>query len=249
MITLAIDTSTPQGAVALLRDEKPLGEMRFERTRPVEPRSPRAQNSPSDLFEPAATAALRTDDLFSAIRALCNTQAIDVGSIDLLAVGRGPGSFTGIRAGIAAAKGMALVKKRPIKGVGSYDALALTALPRLPRDCPQLCVLGDARQDEVYYRIYDPNGRPTSDCKIAALEAIADEIHNPMWFVSSEMAKFADDLRASFGGFATVHQENIYPSAAALGWLAVREFQAGGDRGDDVIEPIYLRETSYRKVS
>src|SRR5271155_4578766 len=165
MITLAIDTSTPRGAVALLRDDKPLAEGAFDR-------STAGQN----LFE-AAAKLLAANQLV----------ADDLG---LLAVGLGPGSFTGIRVGIAAAKGLALPQKLPIKGASSFDALALTALPNMPRDCPQMCVLGDARRDEIYFAIYDSQGRRVKDCQIATLESVTDEIHHPIWFVSSEIERY-----------------------------------------------------------
>jgi tRNA threonylcarbamoyl adenosine modification protein YeaZ len=223
MITLAIDTSTPRGAVALLRDDKPLAEGIFDRSQP-------GQN----LFDTTA-------QLLSANQLLVN----DIG---LLAVGLGPGSFTGIRVGIAAAKGLALPRKLPIKGASSFDALALTALPQLPRDCPQLCVLGDARRDEIYFALYDQQGRCAKKCQIATIEAVADEIHHPIWFVSSEMGRYKDGITALFGGFASICETPLFPSAAAVGWLAYHQFRDQGGRSDEELEPIYLRETEYKTV-
>lgn len=223
MITLAIDTSTPHGAVALLRDEQTLAEQTFDRTAP-------GQN------------------LFDATGGLLSANRLTANDLGLLAVGLGPGSFTGIRAGLAAAKGLALPGKLPIKGAGSFDAVALTALPKMPRDCPQTCVLGDARRDEVYVAMYDRDGRPVKDCRIATLEAIADEIHNPIWFVSPEIERFKDDLASLFGGFASICQTPVFPGAAAIGLLAVRRFHADGDRGDERLEPIYLRAPQYKTI-
>jgi tRNA threonylcarbamoyladenosine biosynthesis protein TsaB len=223
MITLAIDTSTPRGAVALLRDEKPLGEKRFDRASPGE-----------NLFD--ATGRLLFENRLS---------AEDLG---LIAVGLGPGSFTGTRAGIAAARGLALPRQLPIKGVSSFDALALTALPRMPRDCPQMCVLADARRDEVCFAVYDRDGRRASDFQINALEAIGDQIHNPIWFVSFEIDRFQQDLASLFGGFASVCETALFPSAGAVGWLALQRFHADGDRGDDRVEPMYLRTPQYKTV-
>jgi len=223
MITLAIDTSTPRGAVALLRDDKPLAEEAFDR-------SQAGQN----LFDTAAK--------------LLSENHLTVSDIGLLAVGLGPGSFTGIRAGIAAAKGLALPRKLPIKGAGSYDALALTALPKMPRDCPQMCVLGDARRDEIYFALYDRAGRRVKDCQIATLEALADEIHQPIWFVSSEIERYKTDLASLFGGFASIAETAVFPSAAAVGWLAFHRFRDDGNHGDANAEPIYLRAPQYRKI-
>lgn len=222
MITLALDTSTPRGAVALLRDDQPLAENIFRRDVPGE-------------------------HLFGALPQLLAGQSIKPSEIELLAVGIGPGSFTGIRAGIAAVKGLALPQHRPIKAVSSLDAIALAALPQIPVDCPQLCVLGDARREEIYYAIYDRTGRRVRPCQIAPLEALMDEIHAPLWFVSSAIEEFADDLRASLGGFASICPEPVFPSAAALGWLARQRYRADGEQGDERIEPLYLREPQYKK--
>jgi tRNA threonylcarbamoyl adenosine modification protein YeaZ len=223
MITLAIDTSTPRGVVALLREDKPLAEEAFDRSQ-----------GGGNLFDMAAK--------------LLSENHLTVQDIGLLAVGLGPGSFTGIRAGIAAAKGLAVPRKLPIKGVSSYDALALTALPKIPRDCPQMCVLGDARRDETYFALYDRTGRCVKDCQIATLEAIADEIHQPIWFVSSEIERYKNDLASLFGGFASIAETPVFPGAAAVGWLAFHRFRADSGHGDENIEPIYLRAPQYRKI-
>ena len=207
MTTLAIDTSTSRGAVALLRDETPTAEVAFER-----------------------------GELFTAL------QKLAPGLIDSIAVGVGPGSFTGIRAGIAAAKGLALPGSLPVKAVSSFDALALTAAPQMPRDCAAMCVLGDARREEVYVAMYDRDGRPTSDCRITSLEAVADEIHGTVWFVSPEIEKYRDALKECFGGFATPCATPVFPSAAALGWIArTRESKLP-------LEPNYLRAAQYKMM-
>jgi tRNA threonylcarbamoyladenosine biosynthesis protein TsaB len=223
MITLALDTSTPRGAVALLRDDKPLAEETFDRSQPGR-------------------------NLFDVARKLLAANDLAAKDIGLLAVGLGPGSFTGIRAGIAAAKGLALPQKLPIKGASSFDALALTALPKMPHDCPQMCVLGDARRDEIYFALYDSQGRRVKDCQIATLEAVADEIHHPIWFVSSEIERYKSELAALFGGFASIGETPVFPSAAAVGWLAFHRFRDEGSRGDENVEPIYLRVPQYRTI-
>ncbi len=223
MITLAIDTSTPRGAVALLQDDQPLAEATFDRAQP-------GQN------------------LFDTAGGLLAGSQLNVDDLGLLAVGLGPGSFTGIRVGIAAAKGLALPHKLPIKGASSFDALALTALPQMPPDCPQLCVLCDARQDEIYFALYDRQGRCVKKSQITTLEAVADEIHHPIWFVSSEIERYKDDIAGLFGGFASIHESPIFPSAAAVGWLAYHQFRDQDNRGDEELEPIYLRATQYKTI-
>ena len=203
MITLAMDTSTSQGAVAVLNDDQLVADATFGR-----------------------------DGLFDAIVRL------NPGSFDRLVVGVGPGSFTGIRAGIAAAKGLALPRAVPICAVSSFDVLALTALPQLPDDCRQLCVVSDARRGELYYARYDRLGLPAGGCRIGTVEALADEIHEPTWFVSSEIDRYAAWLRP----IGVVCGSAIYPCATILGRLG------RGQTRSLPLEPIYLRELDYRQL-
>jgi tRNA threonylcarbamoyl adenosine modification protein YeaZ len=139
MITLAFDTSTAVGSLALLRDDEPQIERTFGR-----------------------------DGLFPTLAAL----KLDLRTVDLIAVGVGPGSFTGIRVGIAAAKGLALPGGIPIKAVSSFDALAVTVAPQMPAECAQMCVLSDARRGEIYYALYDRTGRLMQECRIGTMAGI-----------------------------------------------------------------------------
>jgi tRNA threonylcarbamoyl adenosine modification protein YeaZ len=167
-------------------------------------------------------------DLFSAL------QKLAPGPFEQIIVGVGPGSFTGVRAGIAAAKGLALARGVPVRAACSFDAVARAALPAMPRDCPQLCVLGDARRDEVYFALYDRQGQRSGEVRLGALEAI--EVHNPIWFVSAEIEKFGGALRELFGGFASVCEAPVFPRASLLRAEALP------------LEPMYLRPAEYRKT-
>ena len=111
-----------------------------------------------------------------------------------------------------------------------------------------MCVLGDARRDEIYFALYDQMGHRVKDCQIATLEAVADEIHQPIWFVSSEIERYKGDLASLFGGFASIAETAVFPSAAAVGWLAFHRFRDDGNQGDENAGPIYLRAPQYRKI-
>jgi len=203
MITLAIDTSTIQGAVAVLDDDRPVAEANFAR-----------------------------DGLFDAIAQL------NPGQFDLLVVGVGPGSFTGIRAGIATAKGLALPRSVPIRAVSSFDALALTALMQMPDNCRQMCVISDARRGEIYFASYDRTGQPIGGCRIGTLASLAGELHEPTWFVSAEIERFAAQLQP----IGVVCGQPVFPRATILGQLGRRQPTTLP------LTPIYLRELDYRQI-
>ncbi|MGD0017391.1 MAG: tRNA (adenosine(37)-N6)-threonylcarbamoyltransferase complex dimerization subunit type 1 TsaB [Verrucomicrobiia bacterium] len=230
MITLALDTSTDRGAVALLQDGQPPVEIAFSRG--------------------GAMASDADQHLFGAIQQALRQQRLAARDIELVAVGIGPGSFTGIRVAIAAAKGLALPCARPIMAVSSFDALALTVLPQTPTECIQMCLLCDARRNEVYSASYDRAGRCGRDCRITALEQLVKAVAAPTWFVSAEMDKyFCDALRKFSNRFVHIAGASLYPSATAVGQLAQKRFHEGTDGSGRRLEPIYLRAADYRKIT
>lgn len=125
---LAIDTATRVQAVALLDGEK-LCEHRVQRV---------AYNHGSSLLK-------NVDGLLDGC-------PFELHEVDLFAVGLGPGSFTGLRVGLATAKALSRAVERPIVGVSSLAAIAYTPA----RTCPQATILAamDARRREVYAGAY-----------------------------------------------------------------------------------------------
>jgi tRNA threonylcarbamoyladenosine biosynthesis protein TsaB len=121
-VVLAFDTATPSASVALVRDRELLGERRS-----------RASSVLADADELLRAAGLSTAHL------------------DALAVGTGPGSFTGLRIGLAVARGLALALELPVAGVSTLDALAAAAPGAVP--------VIDARRGEVFAPVA---GRPSA---------------------------------------------------------------------------------------
>ncbi len=92
--------------------------------------------------------AARAETVLDLLRGLCADLRCDLGAVDVIAFGRGPGSFTGLRVAAAMAQGLAYARDLPVVPVSSLAALAQEAPGR------QVLAALDARRDEVYYGFY-----------------------------------------------------------------------------------------------
>ena len=95
----------------------------------------------------------------------------DFTGIDRIAVTTGPGSFTGLRVGIAAARGIALAAQKPAIGVTTL--LAYAAPYQIEGRFPIIAVI-DARHDHVYFQVFAPGGRPRGEARLAPLREAAE---------------------------------------------------------------------------
>jgi tRNA threonylcarbamoyladenosine biosynthesis protein TsaB len=109
--------------------------------------------------------------LFGMIEAAMNEAGIGFADLDRIAVIIGPGSFTGLRVGIAAARGLALVVKCPVVGIGSLAVHAESARA-LAGAVPVVAVL-DARRDEVYGQRFTADGAPDAGPEVGPAEHFA----------------------------------------------------------------------------
>ncbi|MBV1887262.1 MAG: tRNA (adenosine(37)-N6)-threonylcarbamoyltransferase complex dimerization subunit type 1 TsaB, partial [Parvibaculaceae bacterium] len=90
--------------------------------------------------------------------------------LDALACTVGPGTFTGVRVGIALVRGMAVVLNKPLLGVTSLEALAH---PITPQNNELIAASFDARRDEVYFQLFDHKQTPQTEPMIVNIEAAA----------------------------------------------------------------------------
>lgn len=126
MLLLAIDTSSPSGSIAVLEDRKVLGVVSTSTTEDYSSR------------------------MFRHLEWLLKELSLDLSRFDAFAVASGPGSFTGLRVGLAAVKGWAEVYNRPILAVNVLEAIAAQSRSSTTLLAPVF----DARRSEVYFGFY-----------------------------------------------------------------------------------------------
>jgi tRNA threonylcarbamoyladenosine biosynthesis protein TsaB len=129
-----------------------------------------------EAYEERATG--HAERLFPMIAEVMGGAGLPYGAIDRIAVTLGPGTFTGVRVGIAAARALALALDKPVVGITSLAAMALRAeellAERLGR-C-QLIVAVDARRDMLYVQSFAADGRAASEALLLTPEAAAVRI-------------------------------------------------------------------------
>ncbi|MCF4165430.1 tRNA (adenosine(37)-N6)-threonylcarbamoyltransferase complex dimerization subunit type 1 TsaB [Zavarzinia compransoris] len=156
-------------------------------------------------------------------------------AIDRIAVTLGPGSFTGVRIAVAAARGLALAVGCPIFGFSSLEAMA-AALPAA--DVPTLIAI-DARRGEIYAQTFAPDGNAMDEARALPLEAVAAALPaGPLRLAGSGAGLVADRLAAAGHPPPRMIDAAPAPDAAVLARLAET---APAARGTAAPAPIYLR--------
>jgi tRNA threonylcarbamoyl adenosine modification protein YeaZ len=110
--------------------------------------------------------------MIEAVMAECD---LAMGSIDRIVVTRGPGTFTGVRIGLATARGLALALDRPVCGITTLEALAAAASTSPANTACLACAI-DARRGEVYRQDFGPDGTPLNAARLVTVEAAAEQV-------------------------------------------------------------------------
>ena len=160
--------------------------------------------------------------------------AVEFAELDRIAVTTGPGSFTGLRVGIAAARGFALAASKPAIGLSTLSGFAA---PHIAADDSSNVVAAiDARHDHVYLQIFGSNGRTLVAPRIATLrDAVRAAMTGPARIVGSA----ADLLAAAWPKNAEPPLLVEQRGAPDIGWIARLGAAAADSYGPP--KPLYLR--------
>ena len=166
--------------------------------------------------------------------------------LDAVAVGMGPGSYTGLRIGVSFAKGLCYGLNIPLIAVGSLDALAEVAIEDYEAgildvdnwDDALLCPMVDARRMEVYTRLYNAKGEPLSEVSAE----IIDENSFAEQRVERQMVIFGNGAAKCCEVLPDATYINITPSARGLARLAQQRLDNGQTEDIAYFEPFYLKD-------
>lgn len=207
---LAIDTTGDYGSLALVKDGGVVEELA--------------------LHEPDGFGRV----LFDEIGALLKRHEWPLATLDCFASASGPGSFTGVRIGLTAAKGLAEAQAKPIAVVSNLQAIAATA------STPLRAVVIDARRGEVYAAVYDDTLTAVRPEVVTALPDWLALLPPGVTEVLTPQAAVFGPVIESLGFTATRASRNL---AGAIGLLAERMLSAGLALDPAAAEANYVRRT------
>jgi tRNA threonylcarbamoyladenosine biosynthesis protein TsaB len=179
-VLLAIDTAAPRLQLALLRDDGRL----------------------ETLAEDMATG--QAERLFPALQELLATAGVTYRDLTRIAVTTGPGSFTGLRIGLSAARGLGLALNVPVLGIPSLFALSLGT------QCDAIAVLLDAKRGEAYFQTFSGPGIAIREAALLPMEEARKLVPTGAETLTSPFIDIAALAR-----FAMTADPALYPPEAA----------------------------------
>lgn len=180
--------------------------------------------------------------LLESIDQLLKNLALSLADIAAIAVGTGPGSFTGLRIGMATAKGLAHGMSLPLIGVSSLDSVAVSVYSeRL------ICVVMDARKKEVYCCFYRCSpGQVAGRCsEVMVIDPgrLAEQIGEPVTMAGDGLHVYNDLFKQELGERAETRPWISSPSADNIGFLAAAKLAAQDVLDLDTAKPDYVRSS------
>jgi tRNA threonylcarbamoyladenosine biosynthesis protein TsaB len=217
MYILGIETSTNTGSVAIVSEDGVIAQYSLN----IE--------------------VMHSERLMSTVDRVLKDTGLTIAEMDGYAVAIGPGSFTGLRIGLAAVKGLALVTGKPVAAVPTLKALAWN----LPYAANPVCAMLDARKNEVYAATYRFEGTTLVHVMaeaVLSLSLLAERISEKTIFTGEASRLFHKEIVATFGDRALFAPRSAtLPSAAGVAEIGLDMIKSGKQSDLDSVTPMYIR--------
>jgi tRNA threonylcarbamoyladenosine biosynthesis protein TsaB len=215
VIVLGLETSAAIGGAALLRDNETVAEQSFEK------------------------GLVHGREVAPAIKEVTGKAGVTLAEIDLICVDVGPGSYTGVRVGVATAKALAWALGKKLAAVVSLDALAEAAAGLAETIVPVL----DARREQLYSATYRSESGEVSRIDGPALfdiEGFVEKLPRPAVVLGDALARFPEHFLEK-EGIIYADEEFWTPKADIIAELGRRAALRGELADAVMLEPLYLR--------
>jgi tRNA threonylcarbamoyladenosine biosynthesis protein TsaB len=172
------------------------------------------------------------------IEEVLNIAGIDKNELSAIAVSKGPGSYTGLRIGVSAAKGLCFALDLPLVSVSTLEALALQ---QPVTDSELLVSLLDARRDEVYVSVYNHHLQVKSPVEAKVIEGDSFnhlKNYNRVYFIGPGAEKCERIAPIENG----IYVKDAVPSAKEMAQLSWNKFNKGLFEDTAYFEPFYLKD-------
>ncbi len=181
------------------------------------------------------------ENLHTFINDVIKTCNVNVDSLDAVAVSKGPGSYTGLRIGVSAAKGLAYALNIPLISVDTLQLMAYQAF-LLKNETAFYGAMLDARRMEVYVNVYNEVLKPQGSMEALIVDENSIQKFNSyskIYFFGDGMAKCKSVLSTlSSANFI----ENVVPSAKYMGEFAYKKYTSKQFEDVAYFEPFYLKD-------
>jgi len=235
MLILGVDTSSKHGSIALVRFDSDTSQPKAFRREGREEQPQSSQRTASQTLEMMPLeGGTFSAKLMPQIAALLQKHGLTKQQIDGFAVVSGPGSFTGLRVGLAAIKALAEILQKPIAAVSLLEAVAIAA------GNGQITAVIDAGRGEVYvgkYDVHDGRATVTDERLLTAVEFGREMTKQ---HVVTPDHKLAEPVR---GNGNTVEWLAFQPKADSIARFGFQKIQAGETISPEALDATYIRRS------
>jgi len=217
MLILAIEQSTSLSSVALLDDMALVAEREWNNNN------------------------FRNQHLFRVLPGLLREASVEPAAVDIFAVALGPGSFSGLRIAVSAARSLALPGKKPVLGVSSAEALAWQIFRE--KKATPIAIVGDARRNRLWVALFsatDNQIKMLAPFSLITFEQLASVLRQSSSIASPDWDRIGEKLIGFVPQHSLLIREKRAPAAHTVAELAVRKFRSNPSAGNKPLVPFYM---------